>query len=264
MTILLANIDAVERAAEEKLLGTLESLNVARLPRADFYHILLQRKEISYEFTGTYDAILSLLTKRAHSGVQVIRRIIREEYPDSSTLPKGDLPSHREDLKSDLLSLGISEQKLFNSDATAATLTALLTLRDAIRQLKRAAFPDIALLAFLRFWGEVLTAIEYKYFWDTKIKHLLEKDRSVFYWSHIVHDERRMKLSDVASDIKSNTHSDELGTVLVELLPSHHKKRTAALLCIEDATRLAVEHKISFYSQFRLAESTPRIARGTI
>ncbi|TKB94827.1 MAG: hypothetical protein E8D40_00745 [Nitrospira sp.] len=264
MMMSLVNIDAAEHDAETKLLTTLRALNIARLSRADFHRILLQRKEISYEFTGIYDAILSLLTKRAHSGVQAIRRIIREEYLDTSALPMGDMPSHREDLKSDLISLGISEQEFTQSDATASTLTSMLTLREAIKQLKRSAFPDISLLAFLRFWGEVLTAVEYRHFWHSRIESELVGRPSIFYWSHIVHDERKVKLSEAGSDTKNNTHSDELAAALVELFPSRGEERTEALHCVEYAIRIAVKHKVDFYSQFRPMDSPPRIARGMV
>jgi hypothetical protein len=245
----IADLDLFEKRSEQVMRKSIRSLNPLHCPASDFYYLLLQRKEISHEFTGTYDTILSAISSRTTAPVPVIRRIIREEYPDSSPLPKGDLPSHREDLRTDLLAIGISECDFIKSEASDQTVESICQIRNIIKELKSLEYPDISLVAFLRFWGEVLTAAEYSELWP-RIQQLLGSTKSNFYAPHIDHDERRMCLIDVDTDTRHAGHSDELAVALMSSLPQSRAERNVAIKCVMRATKLAIDHKVNFYAQF--------------
>lgn len=210
------------------------------LPTTRFLEILLQRRFLSLAFTPIYDlAIDGLLDNMAR---QVARRILREEYPGE----RGNIPSHREDLVTDLLVLGISRHQVINSQPTAQTLQALqqsiafLTgnLEDPLYQVK--------LLTFLRFWGEVLVAAEYEMLWKRMEAMGLSgsgEKRSRFYYPHLVHDAKKKSLAQLS--LTGSTHSDQLAISLKAVL-----QNAASLHYCAEVTGAIVALKTQFYDQF--------------
>lgn len=214
--------------------------NVNQLTPEDFADLLLQRRFLSLAFTTAYDLAIDLL--RDEQGLQIARVILREEYPGS----KGYTRSHREDMKEDLLALGISRKRLVESrpePATVDTITKTLTLiSDA------GAMPEIAdalLLTVLRFWGEVLVSVEYGALWPRMEPRLTSngENRSLFYYPHHVHDAKARPLA-MASPL-SSTHSDQLGIRLWQLLDSD-----SATKGFKDVEKGILALKTGFYDQF--------------
>lgn len=67
----------------------------------------------------------------------------------------------RDDMTHDLRPLGVSRQALAASRPTAATRRAITDTLELIADAVGRADADLRLLAFLRFWGEVLVPVEY-------------------------------------------------------------------------------------------------------
>ena len=89
--------------------------SLASLEDDDFRDILLQRRFLSLAFTPAYDLAIDLLTDE--EGLEIARVILREEYPR----PEGRTRSHREDMKEDLLRLGITRQRLAPQELVVPT-----------------------------------------------------------------------------------------------------------------------------------------------
>jgi hypothetical protein len=205
-----------------------------------FDNLLLQRRFISHSITNIYD-----LTIDATSDIQCkksLRRIVREEYPGS--LGNYNYPSHREDLVSDLIAIGIPLDVILRSRPTEvtkscieSTLSTLLTYSAEMSQIK--------VLAFTRFIGEVLVGEEYKIFWPCISEVLGDKseNRSRFFWNHIRHDSR-IKFTD--SIEKSSTHASDLGIQISSLIGS----KMHNLNLFAEAEHAALLIKLSFYNQF--------------
>jgi hypothetical protein len=186
--------------------------HVTQLPDDDFLAILLQRRFVSLAFTPAYDLAIDLL--RDEAGLRIARIILREEYPDGS----GHTRSHREDMKEDLLQLGVSRRALVETRPSAATQQTIVDTFGLISEAGRHADADLRLLILLRFWGEVLVSVEYGRLWE-RMEPLLAPDgtnRSRFYYPHYVHDAKAHSLSAVS--LLSSTHSDRLATRVSELL----------------------------------------------
>jgi hypothetical protein len=247
--MLIEKLDRIEKSLQTEVRNAIRHLEPIKLDREVFFEILLQREWLSYFFTGVYDIILNRLSQHATSTRATIRQIIREEYPDLRWPPTGELPSHREDLVSDLLSMGMTEDRHRKSWFTSETKTAADESIDAIHYCLNTDFPDVSLIAYLRFWGEVLTAVEYKELWP-RIRLLLGPRESKFYLPHIGHDEQQTLLAKIEDNVDSTTHADELGKFLARLVDSAPTK-SRAVDCAEAACRKASDLKINFYRQFR-------------
>lgn len=215
--------------------------NLANLSQADFVNLLLQRRFLSLAFTPVYDLAIDGLTHI--KAKQSARRILREEYPGE----RGTVPSHREDLVSDLLQIGVTHYQIMNaapSDATFRTLQRTFAMF--------AGDPDtphyqVKLMTLLRFWGEVLIAAEYQMLWSRLETMGLQKSgvqSSRFYHPHITHDAKHKPLTQY-SLVSATTHSDLLAFSLHTLLD----KEEAIAYCAEVETEI-LAIKSSFYDQF--------------
>ncbi|MEE1940511.1 hypothetical protein V1L54_14035 [Streptomyces sp. TRM 70361] len=224
----------IERFKEHPVLA-----NIAVLPDEDFTALLLQRRFVSLAFTPSYDLAIDLL--RDEAGLRIARVILREEYPDD----QGREPSHREDMKEDLLRLGVSRRALVETRPTAATRRAIDDTFELITDAGRHGNADLRLLTILRFWGEVLVSAEYERLWE-RMGPLLTQDgenRSRFYYPHYVHDAKARPLASVS--LLSSTHSDRLATRMSELLA-----REDSTDCFRDTEERAFRLKTDFYDQF--------------
>jgi len=183
--------------------------DVEQLERDAFLEVLLQRRFLSLLFPVVYDAGIDGLGDA--TAVRLVREILREEYPD----PSGGTPSHREDLVSDLLTLGATRAQVLGSRPTAVTA---MVLEETLALMLDAAATggDVAVLTILRFWGEVLVSVEYGEFWRRMEGEFRAAGvASRFYHPHHHHDGREPLA--LASDA-SATHSGRLGACLARLL----------------------------------------------
>ncbi|WP_433263438.1 hypothetical protein ACQPZF_32200 [Actinosynnema sp. CS-041913] len=211
--------------------------NVARLPEGEFQALLLQRRFLSLAFTPAYDLAIDLLTDE--QSVRIARTILREEYPGED----GRSPSHREEMKEDILRLGVPRRDLVTSRPTRATVESITATFDLISEAGAGEHPDVALLTVLRFWGEVLVAVEYEELW-ARIGPVLG-ERSTFYLPHKVHDAKVRPLAE-ASPLAS-THSDQLGVRLWQALRSAGERE-----CFKHTEEAIANIKTAFYDQFAL------------
>ncbi|GAA2409853.1 hypothetical protein GCM10010420_43100 [Streptomyces glaucosporus] len=225
----------IERFREHPVLA-----NIPLLPDGDFAALLLQRRFVSLAFTPAYDLAIDLL--RDETGLRIARVILREEYPDGS----GSTRSHREDMKDDLLRLGIPRRALVESRPTEATRRVLDETFELIADAGRHDDADLRLLTILRFWGEVLVSVEYGRLWE-RMEPLLTQNgenRSRFYYPHHVHDAKAHPLTDAS--LLSTTHSDRLATRISELLA----RGEGSADCFRETEERALRLKTSFYDQF--------------
>ncbi|MBT2451076.1 hypothetical protein J7F03_29175 [Streptomyces sp. ISL-43] len=228
---------------EDTLIGRFEEhpvlANITRLPDEDFAALLLQRRFVSLAFTPSYDLAIDLLGDE--EGLRIARIILREEYPDAY----GHSPSHREDMTWDLRRLGVSREALVASRPTAATKRAIGDTLDLIADAGGHEDADLRLLTVLRFWGEVLVAVEYGRLWE-RMEPLLApggRIQSRFYHPHHLHDAKTHSLATVS--LLSGTHSDRLATRVTELLA--REETTGRFKEMEERT---LQLKVDFYDQF--------------
>jgi hypothetical protein len=226
--------DLIERFRAHPVLA-----DVAALPEEVFAAVLLQRRFLSLAFTPAYDLAIDLL--RDEAGLRIARVILREEYPDGS----GHTRSHREDMKDDILSLGVSRENLVETPPTPATEETITATIRLIAGAGRAPDADLRLLTLLRFWGEVLVSVEYGRLWPRMAPRLTRdgENRSRFYYPHHVHDAKAHPLADTS--LLSATHSDRLGRRIGELLV-----QTGATESFREVEREALRIKRGFYDQF--------------
>lgn len=211
--------------------------DLTELAERDLHTILLQRRFLSLAFTMAYDLAIDLLTDE--QSVRIARVILREEYPDDTT--PGSTPSHREDMMTDILRLGVARDELVRSRKSPATAVAVDATMELIATAGESAYGDVELLTILRFWGEVLVSVEYGELWR-RIGPLLG-EQSVFYYPHHVHDGKSRPLA--AASPLSLTHSDQMGLRLVQLIDSPDARAR-----FRDTEQAVVDIKTGFYDQF--------------
>jgi len=221
----------VERLLAQPVFAAADELDDAALLR-----VLLQRRFVSLLFAPVYDIGIDGL--RDSTALRLAREILREEYPDHS----GGTPSHREELVSDLISLGATRQQVVAarpSAETTATIAETLTLA-----LDLAAEPgDVAVLTLLRLWGEVLVAVEYGRLWSRMEPRFAQTGvASRFYRPHYDHDGHE-PLADATAD--SRTHSGRLGWCLAQALADD-----AAVARFEQVGQRVLNIRLRFYGQF--------------
>ncbi|MEV7083365.1 hypothetical protein AB0N88_33265 [Streptomyces sp. NPDC093516] len=235
----MTDLDAFENALIDRFRGHPVLADTARLADADFAALLLQRRFVSLAFTPSYDLAIDLLSDEA--GLRIARAILREEYPDG----RGHTRSHREDMKEDLLQLGIPRADLVASRPTEATRHAIDEAFALISEAGGHADADLRLLTFLRFWGEVLVSVEYEHLWQRMAPVLAAdgRNRSRFYYPHYVHDAKAHPLTAVS--LLSATHSDRLATRISELLARH-----GSTDAFRETEERALRLKTAFYDQF--------------
>jgi len=211
----------------------------------DFLAILIQRRFLSLAIINIYELAIDALTDKAAK--QTVREILHEEYPRNT---KGiPLPSHRELLFQDLLNLGATPKLILTTPETSITREVRLQSYQLMINCLGKTEAQIQLIAFLRFWAEVLVAVEYSCLWQRISERLASKNsedkpRSEFYYFHLIHDSRN---SDLGQEnlLGGLTHSQELGIHLKRLISS-----TEVLdLCITVENQ-AYLLKYKFYNQF--------------
>lgn len=226
--------DLIERFRNHPVLA-----NLAALTDDDFHEVLLQRRFLSLAFTPAYDLAIDLLADE--QSIEIARVILREEYPG----PEGRTRSHREDMKEDLLRLGLSRAQLAGSRPSPVTIKAINEIMALISDAGGQPYADACLLTVLRFWGEVLVSEEYGLFWPRMAARLSGggKIRSVFYYPHYIHDRKANSLS--STSLLSSTHSDQLGMRLWQLL-----EKPGAHQGFREMEARILDHKLEFYDQF--------------
>ena len=108
-------LDEFEDKLIERFRGHPVLAEVQRLGAAEFHNVLLQRRFLSLAFTPAYDLAIDMLNDE--QSVRIARAILREEYPGED----GRMPSHREEMKADMLRLGVSRADLVGSRPSPRT-----------------------------------------------------------------------------------------------------------------------------------------------
>ena len=211
----------------------------------EFLAVLIQRRFLSLSIINIYELALDALTDQLAK--QTVREILHEEYPRNT---KGvPLPSHRELLFRDLLNLGATPEMILTTPETTTTREVRLQSYQLMVDCLGETEAQIQLIAFLRFWAEVLVAVEYSCLWQRISERLASKNsenkpRSEFYYFHLIHDSRN---SDLGQEnlLGGLTHSQELGIHLKRLISSSE----VLDLCIT-VEKKAYLLKYEFYNQF--------------
>lgn len=235
----MRDLDEFEDGLIERFRSHPVLAGVPMLSDAQFTAVLLQRRFLSLAFTPAYDVAIDLLEDEV--GVRLARVILREEYPDAA----GHTRSHREDMRDDLLELGISRAELVESRPTAVTSSTIAGTLDLIADAGQHADSDLRLLTIMRFWGEILVSVEYDRLW-CRMEPLLVRNgenRSRFYYPHLVHDAKAHPLA--TASLLSTTHADQLGVRLSELLET-----AGAAESFRETEQAILGLKMTFYDQF--------------
>jgi hypothetical protein len=206
--------------------------------------ILIQRRFMSYIFTNAYDMSIDGLYDE--SAKKRLRSILRDEYPDQS----GSTPSHREDLLQDLVTIGIGKPTLLKSEPSNETREIIDATISLIRHLYDSEHSDLAIVTFIRFWGEVLVAVEYKILWE-RIKKYFSGKPSRFYSPHLVHDQKRKPIFDFIDG--AETHADNLARYIANYLnfaSENEQELLAKVKVFEDTEKEVCKLKRRFYDQF--------------
>ncbi len=235
-------------AREAELIGRFAAhpvlRDIERIEQSEFLEILLQRRFLSLLFPVVYDMAIDALSDATPR--TPMREILRAEYPDSS----GGTPSHRENLVSDLVTLGATKQQVLAARPTPAT-TRVIEETLALMLDAAAARSDVMVLTTVRFWGEVLVSVEYGVFWRRMEGTFRDAGQaSSFYQPHHHHDGREPLAT--ASPM-SRTHSGRLGASLSRLLCTQAQVEQFARM-----EQQALDARIHFYDQFVVPAGTSR------
>ena len=233
-------IDLISKLRSHPLFTQIDTLSWQ-----DLLAILIQRRFLSLSIVNVYELAIDALTDP--SAQQTVREILHEEYPRNT---KGiPLPSHRELLFHDLLNLGATPQMILTTPETAKTRQVREQSYQLMINCLGTKASQVQLIAFLRFWAEVLVAVEYSCLWkriSEKLgtKNSANKPRSEFYYFHLMHDRRN---SDLGTEnlLGGLTHSQELAIHLKKLI-AVPEEATACRKMTEKAYLL----KYEFYNQF--------------
>jgi hypothetical protein len=212
----------------------------------DLLGVLIQRRFLSLSIVNFYEFVIDALTDEQIK--RTVRGILNEEFPRNT---KGiPLPSHRELLFQDLLNLGASSEMILTTPETPATQQIRRESYQRLVSCLGEKHGQLGLVAFLRFWAEVLVSVEYSCLWQRISERLSNgqsphKIRSEFYYFHMIHDSRN---SDVGQEsiLGGLTHSQELAIHLKRLISS--EEALGYCLTIQEN---AYQLKYQFYDQFR-------------
>jgi hypothetical protein len=233
----LPKLDELEDRLSTRLAEHTVLREIDKLTPNDFLRVLMQRRFVSLAFTIVNDLALDAFRDRKCK--TIVRRILREEYPD----PEGKVPSHREDLFSDLISLGARKQHIIDSKPTDVTRDVISLSMGLVTNIKLGALSDIRLLTALRFWGEVLTAVEYSAFWRRMSPIFSGKKSSNFYYPHLIEDGKLEPLHKSSSF--RETHSDRMGRRLKSMITGR-----GAQIAFAQTEEDVIKIKLKFYDQF--------------
>ena len=217
---MLEKINSLETDLIAKLKSHSLFSQINTLSWQDFLAILIQRRFLSLSIVNIYELAIDALSDRLAK--QTVREILHEEYPRNT---KGiPLPSHRELLFQDLLNLGATPEMILTTPETTTTKEVRMQSYQLMVDCLAKTEAQIQLIAFLRFWAEVLVAVEYSCLWQRISERLANKNsedkpRSEFYYFHLIHDSRN---SDVGQEnlLGGLTHAQELGIHLKRLISS--------------------------------------------
>lgn len=207
--------------------------------------VLIQRRFLSLSIVNVYEFVIDGL--RSDAIRTTVRSILHEEYPRNTRgVP---LASHRELLFRDLLHLGASREQILLQPESATTA---LVCRQSLEHLQACLHhehSDLALVSFLRFWAEVLVAVEYEVLWPRLSERLSpggagEGVRSEFFYYHMIHDRRQGDIGEQQL-LGGLTHAQELARHLLGLIDSD-----AALHGAINQVDTAWQLKDHFYRQF--------------
>ena len=211
----------------------------------EFLAVLIQRRFLSLSIVNIYELAIDALEDTTTK--QTVREILHEEYPRNT---KGvPLASHRELLFQDLLNLGATSEMILTTSETVATKRVRSNCNKLMVDCLGKRNTQVQLIAFLRFWAEVLVAVEYSCLWKRISKKLDSKNsgdkpRSEFYYFHLIHDSRSCDLGQ-ENLLGGLTHAQELGVHLTRLITTPEK----AIACMEIIEK-AYLLKWEFYHQF--------------
>lgn len=207
--------------------------------------ILIQRRFLSLSIINFYEFVIDALTDEQIK--RTVRGILNEEFPrNTKGLP---LPSHRELLFQDLLNLGATSEMILTTSETPTTQKVRNESYQRLVDCLEEKHCQVGLVAFLRFWAEVLVSVEYSCLWQRISERLSNgqsphKIRSEFYYFHMIHDRRN---SDIGQEsiLGGLTHSQELAIHLKRLISSED----ALVYCL-NLQENAYQLKCQFYGQF--------------
>ncbi|MFN6134108.1 MAG: hypothetical protein ACK46L_14600 [Synechococcaceae cyanobacterium] len=230
----------IEEFRSHPLLASLAELSWEQL-----LAILLQRRHLSLAIVNVYEAVIDGLNDE---GIKAsVRLILHEEYPRNTRgVP---LPSHRELLFQDLLSVGAErEQILITPESPITEAVRLESLRQLAACLNHPQ-GQVGLITFLRFWAEVLVSVEYACLWPRLSERLGsdsagQRPKSEFFYFHMIHDSRQ---SDIGEErlLGGNTHAQALARHLSQLIRTPADLQQA-LYQVDQACAI----KRRFYDQF--------------
>lgn len=211
----------------------------------DLLAVLIQRRFLSLSIVNLYEFVIDALTDEQIK--RTVRGILNEEFPRNT---KGvPLPSHRELLFQDLLNLGATSDMILITPETATTQKVRHESYQQLVSCLGKQHGQVGLVAFLRFWAEVLVSVEYSCLWQRMSERLSNgqsrhKIRSEFYYFHMIHDSRH---SDIGQEsiLGGLTHSQELAIHLKKLILSQE----ALAYCL-NLQENAYQLKCQFYDQF--------------
>jgi len=200
-----------------------------------FKYFLLQRRHISFQFDRLYNEAIDFLTDR--EAINVVEYLRNEEYPPSE-------PSHRQNLFTDLTSIGLAKVELGEVSESRETKKNFQTLRELVRYKEEDtdATYDIKAICTLRMAEEILVAEAYRFILpELGRRYNLKPAESVFYQPHFVHDQKKVSLGE-----KGISHSDGLGELLVKFVID-----TDALQVAKNSLENAYIATAGFYDQFK-------------
>ncbi|MCP2726985.1 hypothetical protein [Limnofasciculus baicalensis] len=211
----------------------------------DLLAILIQRRFLSLSIVNLYEFVIDALTDEGIK--RTVRGILNEEFPRNT---KGvPLPSHRELLFQDLLNLGATSEMILITPETPTTQKVRNESYQCMIGCLGEKHCQVGLVAFLRFWAEVLVSVEYSCLWQRISERLSNgqsphKIRSEFYYFHMIHDSRN---SDIGQEsiLGGLTHSQELAIHLKRLISS----KDALVYCL-NLQENSYQLKCQFYDQF--------------
>ena len=242
---MLDRLNAHERHLMQRLRGHPLFQRLPALGWEELLAVLIQRRFLSLSIVNVYEFVIDGLHSEAIRAT--VRSILHEEYPRNTRgVPTA---SHRDQLFHDLLHLGASREQILFSEESVTTA---LVRRQSMEQLQACLhlnLSDLSLLCFLRFWAEVLVAVEYESLWPRLSERLNQGAagdgaRSEFFFFHMIHDRRQSDIGEVQL-LGGLTHAQELAGHLVGLIDSEE-----ALHCALAQVDRAWKLKDHFYSQF--------------
>lgn len=242
---MIDKINSFEISLIEKFRSHPLFMQIDAIPWHDFLDILIQRRFLSLSIVNIYEFVIDALTDQQIK--RTVRGILNEEYPRNT---KGiPLLSHRELLFQDLFNLGATYEMILTTPETPVTKLVRAESYELMGSCLGKKYCQAGLVAFLRFWAEVLVSVEYSCLWQRISErlsggHSNHKARSEFYYFHMIHDSRN---SDIGKEgfLGGLTHSQELAIHLQQLICSEE----ALLYCISMESSI-YQLKYKFYDQF--------------